>query len=91
MTQRESNHVLDGNGLNYDDYSFTEGSIPGAEKLKLKDVLDSGKFHIKKTVPGPEKPLKNKSVLGGHKIITARVFKSDVDMINVYLSERKCQ
>jgi len=36
MTQHISNHVLDGKGLNYDDYSFFEVSIPGAEKLKVK-------------------------------------------------------
>ena len=47
MTQHISNHVLDGKGLNFDDYSFSVGSISGATQLKLKDVLNSRKINKK--------------------------------------------
>ncbi len=77
MTRRISNHVKKDKGLNFDDDSFSVGSIPGVTRFKLKDVLDSGKPH------------KNKSVLGVHNIQTVRVFKSDIDRVNNYLIEIK--
>lgn len=89
MTRRTSNHDLKEKGLNSDDYSFTRGSIPGATQLKLKDVLDSGKINKKKIMPDHEKPLKNKKMLGGHKVSTVKLFESDIIQVNDYLSEIK--
>jgi len=62
---------------------------PGAKELKLKEVLDSGKFYKNKTMLGPGEPLKNKSVLGDRKINTVRVFDIDIDKIYNYLTEIK--
>ena len=101
MTRHTSNHVSKGKGLNSDDYSFLVGSIPGATLLKLKDVLYSGIINKKKAVISSEsliekeivsdieKPHKNKSVLGGHKVSTTRAYKSDIDQVNAYLFEIK--
>jgi len=101
MTRYISNQARKDKGLNLDDYSFSVGSIPGATQFKLKDVLNSEILHKKKTVAGPEspiekkivsdigKPQKNKNVLGGHKVSTARAYKSDIDQVNAYLLEIK--